>query len=66
MSEIAKIESVCIEFIIGTMLSEDLDLEQFVITRMIEVLENYTVSKKQDNNLNFITTTTGTSSANSV
>ncbi|KAL4490257.1 hypothetical protein ABPG72_004296 [Tetrahymena utriculariae] len=61
MSEIAKIESICIEFIIGNMLSEEQELEQYIISRMIEVLENYTDSKKHENNLNFLVTANGNS-----
>lgn len=64
MNEIAKIESICIEFIIGTMLSEEQDLEQYVISRMIEVLENYTDSKKHDNNINFLSSVTSTTPLN--
>jgi len=64
MNDIARVESICIEFIISAMLSEEQDLEQYVISRMIEVLENYTDSKKHDKNLTLLASPEGTSSSN--
>ncbi|EGR29232.1 mon2, putative [Ichthyophthirius multifiliis] len=45
--EIIKIEAVCIEFIIEQMLSEEQELDEYIISRMIEILENYIDSKKK-------------------